>query len=187
MTDFPSPTYRNLIATSLVVNGIAITGNGAGATGPAGPTGPTGPTGATGPTGPVGATGPAGPQGPTGSTGATGSAGATGATGTSAPTETRVALGGGSAINLSSGVLFTKTISGTTTFTLSNVPASGIAGTFILELTNGGAFTVNWWANVKWAGGAAPTLTTSGLDILGFYTHDGGSNWRGLVLAKAVA
>lgn len=89
-----------------------------------------------------------------------------------------------SAIDLATGNYFTKTISTTTTFTVSNVPASGTVGAFVLELTNGGAATVNWFSGVKWAGGTAPTLTAAGVDILGFYTHDAGTTWRGLVLAK---
>jgi hypothetical protein len=40
---------------------------------------------------------------------------------------------------------------------------------------------------VLWDGGVAPTLTAAGLDILIFYTHDGGTSWRGFVAAQAVA
>lgn len=89
-------------------------------------------------------------------------------------------------IDLNSGNYFTKTISGATTFTVSNVPSTGIVASFILELTNPGSATITWWANVKWAGGSAPSLTASGRDILGFYTHNGGTIWNGLVLAKDV-
>ena len=87
-------------------------------------------------------------------------------------------------INLNTGNFFTKTVSTNTTFTVSNTPATGTTASFILELTNGGVGTITWWSGVKWAGGIAPTLTVSGVDILGFYTHDGGTTWRGLVLAK---
>jgi hypothetical protein len=97
--------------------------------------------------------------------------------------ETKVAMAA-NAIDLSLGNFFTKTISGATTLTRSNVPATGQAITFILELTNGGSGTVTWFSGVKWAGGTAPTLTSSGVDILGFYSHDGGTTWRGLLLAK---
>ena len=89
-------------------------------------------------------------------------------------------------INLSSGNYFTRTISGTTTLTVSNVPATGTAASFILDLTNGGSATINWWSGVKWAGGAAPTLTASGRDVLGFFTHDGGTTWTGLLVGKDV-
>lgn len=95
--------------------------------------------------------------------------------------ETKVAVAA-SAIDLSTGNLFTKTISGATTFTVSNTPSTGTAASFILELTNGGSATVTWWSGMKWASGTAPTLTAAGVDCLGFYTHDGGTTWRGFVL-----
>lgn len=97
--------------------------------------------------------------------------------------ETKVAVAA-SAIDLSLGNYFTKTISGATTFTVSNVPASGTVGEFILDLTNGGSATVTWWAGIKWASGTAPTLTASGRDSLGFYTYDGGTIWTGVVIGK---
>lgn len=99
--------------------------------------------------------------------------------------ETKVALAANN-VDLTLGNYFSKTITTTTTFTVSNTAAANTANTFILDLTNGGAFTITWWANVKWAGGTAPTLTTTGRDILGFYTYDNGSTWNGLVLAKDV-
>jgi hypothetical protein len=92
-----------------------------------------------------------------------------------------------SAIDLSAGNYFTKTISGTTTFTVSNVASSGTVNSFILQLTNGGSATVNWFTGVKWAGGTAPTLTASGYDDLGFFTINGGTTWQGFVLGKAMA
>lgn len=91
-----------------------------------------------------------------------------------------------SAIDLSAGNYFTKTISGATTFTVSNVPAANTTASFILDLTNGGSATVTWWSGMKWAGGSAPTLTSSGRDVLGFFTHDGGTTWNGFLLGKDV-
>ena len=88
------------------------------------------------------------------------------------------------AIDLATGNLFTKTISGATTLTVSNVPTTGTAASFILELTNAGSAAITWFSGVKWAGGTAPTLTASGVDVLGFYSHDGGTKWRGMLLAK---
>jgi len=67
------------------------------------------------------------------------------------------------------------------TFTFSNPTASDELCGFTLFLTNGGSQTVNWPAAVDWAGGTAPTLTTSGLDILVFSTTDGGTIWHGMV------
>lgn len=88
------------------------------------------------------------------------------------------------AIDLAQGNFFSKTISGATTLTVSNVPASGDVVSFIMELTNGGAGTITWPAGTKWAGGAAPALTASGIDVLGFYTRDGGTTWRAMLLSK---
>lgn len=92
--------------------------------------------------------------------------------------ERSVAMGA-NAIDLSLGNYFTKTISGATTLTVSNVPTSGTVGYFILELTNGGAGAVTYPTGTKWAKGTAPTLTASGIDLLRFVTRDAGTTWRG--------
>lgn len=89
-------------------------------------------------------------------------------------------------INLATGNLFTKTITGATTLTVSNVPTSGTVGYFILQLTNGGSATVTWFSGVKWAGGTPPTLTASGKDILSFYTIDAGTTWNIVSIQKDV-
>lgn len=89
-------------------------------------------------------------------------------------------------VDLSLGNYFTKTISTASTLTVSNIPASGTASSFILDLTNGGSAVITWWANVKWASGTAPVLTTSGRDVLGFFTHNGGTTWTGLLLGKDI-
>ena len=99
--------------------------------------------------------------------------------------QTKVAVAA-SNIDLATGNYFSKTISGNTTFTVSNTPSTGTAASFILDLTNGGSATITWWSGVKWAGGTAPTLTSAGRDVLGFFTHDGGTTWTGLVLGKDV-
>jgi len=176
-----------------------------GPTGPTGNTGPTGPTGNIGPTGIQGPTGPTGPQGNTGPTGPTGPTGNTGPTGTFPTTWTgnvnaadyelqRVNLVdyaiNGSAIgntgstrtfDLEVANYFSATLDQASTFTFSNPPASGEFGTFVMELTNGGAFAITWPAAVDWPGGVAPTLTASGKDQLVFTTRDAGTTWLGFV------
>jgi hypothetical protein len=82
-------------------------------------------------------------------------------------------------IAVGAAAVYSKTITGATTLTVSNVPPAGQVGQFDLELTNGGAFAVTWWSGIKWPKGAAPSLTASGLDVLTFYTRDGGATWRG--------
>lgn len=76
---------------------------------------------------------------------------------------------------------FSATLDQNCTFTFSNPPASGDFGGFILELTNGGAFTITYPASVDFVGGAAPTLTASGVDQLVFTTRDGGTTYFGFV------
>ena len=99
--------------------------------------------------------------------------------------ETKVAMAANN-IDLATGNLFTKTISGVTTLTISNALAADNVNSFVLELTNGGSAVVTWFSGVKWAGGTAPTLTASGKDILGFYSHDGGTTWNILGVNKDV-
>jgi hypothetical protein len=89
-------------------------------------------------------------------------------------------------IDLSTGDCFSKTVSSNVTFTVSNVPPTGTIGSFILDITNGGSNTIVWMANTKWASQTAPTLTTSGRDILGFFTYDSGITWNGLVIARDI-
>ena len=98
--------------------------------------------------------------------------------------ERQAALGAGTAIAADSAAVFTKTISGVTTFTVTGTPASGAVSSFMLDLTNGGSAAITWWSGMKWAGGTAPTLTTAGRDLLGFMTYDAGTTWTGMLLAK---
>jgi hypothetical protein len=83
--------------------------------------------------------------------------------------------------DLTNANFFSATLDQACTFTFSNPPASGDFGTFVLELTNGGAFAITWPASVDWPGGSAPTLTASGKDQLVFTTRDGGTIWFGFV------
>ena len=100
--------------------------------------------------------------------------------------ETKVAIAA-SDIDLSAGNYFTKTISTTTTFTVSNVASSGSVGAFVLDLTNGGAAAVTYPSGTVWAAATAPTLTASGRDVLAFFTHDGGTTWNAFVLGQGMA
>lgn len=86
-------------------------------------------------------------------------------------------------VDCSAGNYFIKTATGALTWTVSNVPTSR-AFSFILELTNGGTGTQTWFSGIKWPLGTAPTLTTSGVDVLGFITDDSGTTWRGVMLMR---
>lgn len=82
-----------------------------------------------------------------------------------------------SEVDLSKGVVFSKTVSADTVFTFINAP-SGRAATFNLIITNGGSATITWPALVKWTDAAAPALTASGVDVLTFLTPNG-TTWYG--------
>ena len=94
-------------------------------------------------------------------------------------------IGGGTQdIDLTLGNSVSGTVdTSTTTFTFSNPTASDELCAFSLMLTNGGSQTVNWPGTVDFAGGTAPTLTTSGIDCLVFWTIDGGTIWNGSTVA----
>ena len=95
-------------------------------------------------------------------------------------------------IDLTDGNVHNVTLTANCTFTFSNPPASGTSGSFTLFLNQDGtgSRTATWPAGngtstpkVIWAGGTAPTLTTtaSRTDILVFTTIDGGMKWYGAV------
>ena len=96
--------------------------------------------------------------------------------------------GGTDDIDVTSGNVVSATVStATQTFTFSNPSASGRSCTFLLILTNGGSQTVNWPGSVDWAGGSAPSLTSSGIDVLCFTTVDAGTIWYGFLAGAAMA
>ncbi len=88
-------------------------------------------------------------------------------------------------IDLSTGNYFTKTISGNSTFTFANPPASGTVGSFTLELTHSSG-TVTWPSSVKFNSDTAPTLATGKTHLFFFVTDDGGTRYRGAALVDYV-
>ena len=96
--------------------------------------------------------------------------------------------GGTQDIDLTAGNVVTATVdTSANTFTFSNPSASGKSCSFTLILTNGGSQTVNWPGSVDWPGGAAPTLTTTGVDVLVYTTVDAGTPWYGFAAGLAMA
>jgi len=87
---------------------------------------------------------------------------------------------GSTGLDINASPVFTATATGDTTFTFDNVPDQEDGVGFTLVFTNGGAHTITWPTSVDWPGGTAPTLTTSGTDVLVFFTPDGGTTWHGV-------
>ena len=84
----------------------------------------------------------------------------------------------GTAVDCSLGSYFTKTITGATTFTFTNVP-SGVAYAFTFEVTLNGSNAITWPSSVKWPADTAPTITDGKTQVFVFLTDDGGTRWRG--------
>ena len=94
---------------------------------------------------------------------------------------------GSKTIDLTLGNSVTATTTGATTWTFSNPTASDELCGFVLKLVNGGSATQTWPASVDWPSATAPTLTTSGTDVLVFITCDGGTTWYGFTAGLALA
>jgi len=86
-------------------------------------------------------------------------------------------------IDCSQGNYFTKTISGNSTFTFSNVPSGAYGMIVEIENTSG---TISWPAAVKWPNDTAPTLSTGKTHVFVFITDDSGTRWRGVAAVNYV-
>ena len=89
-------------------------------------------------------------------------------------------------IDCSTGNYFTKAISADSTFTFSNVPATGTAYSFVIEIEVTGDRTIQWPGAVKFNGDSAPLLTADRTHLFMFVTDDGGTRWRGSALVDYV-
>jgi len=78
------------------------------------------------------------------------------------------------------------TLTGNATLAVSNVSVGQI---FIIELAQDstGSRTVTWWSTIKWAGGTAPTLTTTAnkKDVFGFRCTSSG-NYDGYIIGQNI-
>ena len=101
--------------------------------------------------------------------------------------ETYSDLGTGASvtIDLSTANNFRRQFNGASTITLSNAPAGKSFG-FTFVMVNAGAYAITW-PTIKWVGGSAPILTSSGTDVLVIYTYDGGASYYGFVTGKGMS
>jgi parallel beta-helix repeat protein len=96
--------------------------------------------------------------------------------------EKLVTLSGTStAINLSLGNVFTHSLTGNTTYSITNA-VNGQAHSFTLIVNMGSTVrTLTFPASVKWQGGEIPDLSTASKTyVLTFMSVDGGTNWLGM-------
>lgn len=98
-------------------------------------------------------------------------------------TETRYTANSSTAItlDLANGTMQDITLTGSPTITM---PTAASGKSFVLFLRTGtGSYTVTW-TTVKWAGGTAPTITStaSRMDIFSFFSD--GTNWYGVTAGQ---
>ena len=63
--------------------------------------------------------------------------------------------------------MFKMTLAGNITV---NNPTNQVAGqSGVIEIVNGGSYTVSWGTDWDFAAGTAPTITSSGTDVLSYY------------------
>jgi len=120
----------------------------------------------------------------TGNTTQTGDVGVTGAISSTTYKETYSDLGTGGSVtlDLSTANNFRRQFNGAATISFSNVPASNAFG-FTLLMVNAGAYSITW-PTIRWVGGSAPLLTSSGTDVVVIYTYNGGSTYYGFLTGK---
>ena len=85
-------------------------------------------------------------------------------------------------LDLANGTVQIITLTGNATITMPTA-TSGKSFILMLKQDGTGSRTVTW-STVKWAGGTAPTITStaSRLDLLSFFAD--GTNWYGVVVAQ---
>lgn len=84
-------------------------------------------------------------------------------------------LSGAVTFDLDAANVFYGTVTGAVTSVTFSGLTSGKAEFWVIEITNGATANIAWPSSVKWDGGTAPTLQTSGVDVLVFYSRDGGT------------
>ena len=100
-----------------------------------------------------------------------------------------VTAGATQTIDFSLGTIWDITLTANCVLTISNPPASGIAGILLLIIRQGGtgSYTVTWPASVQWddgsglSGGSPPTLHTAvgARNVITVITEDGGTTYGG--------
>ena len=99
----------------------------------------------------------------------------------------------GDTFDCSLGNSFYKSMSANWSPTFTNVPSSGTLYTAILQLDNGGSYTITWSTAINWVapdGTTTTSLATAGVtlntgsysDWILLWTEDGGTTWFGKVM-----
>jgi hypothetical protein len=98
-----------------------------------------------------------------------------------------VAASGATALNWTNGDIQKVTLNANSTIAVSGWPASGTLAKLTLDIQNTGAFNITGWpTGTKWAGGAAPTITSGAgkQDVIVLMSLDGGTTVLGSVAGQ---
>lgn len=90
------------------------------------------------------------------------------------------------ALDLKTANNFTHAVAADTTFTVTAHAGSSFQlGTLVL--TNGGTSAVTWPDSFKWADGVPPSLMAGGVDVITFFTIDGGETYYAAQVMTGIA
>jgi hypothetical protein len=90
-------------------------------------------------------------------------------------------ISGSTTIDLDDGDIVTCTITGNTTFTVSNFMAGAVnTVSFYITWSAASTPTITWPSGVVWDRGNTPGLNTTGSTLIMLETYDQGSNWIGV-------
>ena len=98
-----------------------------------------------------------------------------------------ISASGTATLNIDTHNAFKFTVGGNMTLALSGTVPSTQIVQGIIEITNGGSATITYSSYFKFVDGNAPTLTTSGVDILSFISFGSGTNVHIFHIGKAMA
>lgn len=94
-------------------------------------------------------------------------------------------------IDVNLGTVWDLTLTDNCSFGFSGASSRSGTNSFTLILTQDatGGWSPSWPSSVQWAGGSAPTISSSAgaTDVLTFFTPDEGSTWYGMVGGQAFA
>lgn len=102
-------------------------------------------------------------------------------------TQTIATGSGAKSVNLSTGDNVLMTLTGNTSFTITNLLSSYV-NTVTFKLTySGGAWSVTWPTGTTWHRNVSPSSSTSGTAIYVLETYDNGSSWHGIEVWRSWA
>lgn len=92
-------------------------------------------------------------------------------------------IGNDGVLNVHSANYFSKTVTANMSFSLFEPIEPDNLYICLLELTNGGAWTIDFWTPIHWPNNVPPLLSASGTDVIALWTRDG-TKWFGKLIDK---